>query len=47
MEDGSAAMRKGEGERKIVLNLETPEVERALIELGGDVWKNALGINRE
>jgi origin recognition complex subunit 1 len=42
IEDGLAASRKAEGDRKVVLNLEQGEVERVLSEVGGTRWKNAL-----
>lgn len=42
MEEGATAMRKAEGERKIVLNLEQGEVERVLSDVGGQAWKNVL-----
>lgn len=42
MEDGA---RKLEAERKVVLNLEQMEVERVLGDVGGQRWKNALGIS--
>jgi origin recognition complex subunit 1 len=44
MEDGLVAQRKPEGERRVVLNLEQTEVERVLGEMGGQRWKNALGV---
>ena len=42
IEDGAAASRKAEGDRKVILNLEQGEVERVLCEFGTR-WKNALG----
>lgn len=42
MEDGLAAQRKPEGERRVLLNLEQGEVERVLSDFGGPVWKNVL-----
>jgi origin recognition complex subunit 1 len=42
IEDGLAATRKSEGERRVVLNLEQAEVERVLGEVGGARWKSAL-----
>ncbi|EGN92383.1 hypothetical protein SERLA73DRAFT_172955 [Serpula lacrymans var. lacrymans S7.3] len=42
-EDGLAAARKPEGERRVILNLEQIEVERVLGEVGGHHWKTALG----
>ena len=45
IEDGAAAQRKPAGERKLVLNLEQIEVERVLSEIGGQMWKNALGVS--
>ena len=45
IEDGAAAQRKPAGERKVVLNLEQIEVERVLSEIGGQMWKNALGVS--
>lgn len=45
IEDGAGAQRKPAGERKVVLNLEQLEVERILSEIGGQMWKNALGIS--
>lgn len=44
IEDGTVAQRKPEGDRRVVLNLEQIEVERVLSELGGQMWKNALGV---
>lgn len=44
IEDGAVAQRKPEGERRVMLNLEQIEVERVLSELGGQRWKNALGV---
>lgn len=44
VEDGPAAARRPDWERKVMLNVEPPEVERVLSELGGSRWKNALGI---
>ncbi|KAF8513451.1 P-loop containing nucleoside triphosphate hydrolase protein [Hysterangium stoloniferum] len=43
LEDGLPASRKAPGDRKLVLNIETGEVERVLSE-GGNNWKNALGM---
>ena len=45
IEDGAAAQRKPAGERRVVLNLEQIEVERVLSEIGGQMWKNALGVS--
>ncbi|KAJ7770813.1 hypothetical protein DFH07DRAFT_768565 [Mycena maculata] len=42
MESGAAALRKAEGERKIVLNIEQAEVERVLGDVGGEKWRNIL-----
>ncbi|KAG5643692.1 hypothetical protein DXG03_009741 [Asterophora parasitica] len=42
VEEGAAVMRKAEGERKVLLNLEPSEVERVLSEVGGERWKNVL-----
>jgi len=44
VEDGPSAARKAEEERKVMLNLEPPEVERVLSEVGGEKWKHALGV---
>lgn len=41
---GAAAARRAEGERKIILNIEQTEVQRVLSEMGGSMWKNAVGI---
>lgn len=43
MEDGFTAARKLVGERKVILNLEQAEVERVLGDVGGPLWKSALG----
>ncbi|KAF8444819.1 P-loop containing nucleoside triphosphate hydrolase protein [Boletus edulis BED1] len=43
MEDGFTAARKPVGERKVILNLEQAEVERVLGDVGGSLWRNALG----
>ncbi|KIJ60349.1 hypothetical protein HYDPIDRAFT_117246 [Hydnomerulius pinastri MD-312] len=44
MEDGVAgAARKPVTERRVILNLEQVEVERVLGEVGGEVWRSALG----
>ena len=45
IEDGAAVQRKPAGERKVVLNLEQIEVERVLSEIGGQMWRNALGVS--
>ena len=45
IEDGVAAQRKRAGERKVVLNLEPSEVERVLGEVGGQTWKQVLGVS--
>jgi len=45
IEDGGAAQRKPVGERKVMLNLEQIEVERVLSEIGGQMWKNSLGVS--
>ncbi len=42
LEDGMAASRKAEEERKVMLNLDQSEVERVLGDVGGDVWKKVL-----
>ena len=44
IEDGAAVQRKPAGDRKVMLNLEQIEVERVLSEIGGQMWKNALGV---
>ncbi|KAI0081042.1 P-loop containing nucleoside triphosphate hydrolase protein [Panus rudis PR-1116 ss-1] len=43
-EDGPVIARKHEDDRRIVMNLESSEVERVLGEVGGMKWKNALSI---
>ncbi len=43
-EEGVAAARKREEERRMVLNVEGEEVERVLGEVGGAKWRNALNI---
>ncbi|KLO07957.1 P-loop containing nucleoside triphosphate hydrolase protein [Schizopora paradoxa] len=45
LEDGPAAHRKAEGERKVLLNIEQTEVESVLSDIGGQHWKNALGVS--
>ncbi|KAF7330568.1 Origin recognition complex subunit 1 [Mycena venus] len=42
MEAGATAMRKAEGERKVMLNIEQGEVERVLGDIGGQSWRNIL-----
>lgn len=42
IEDGVAASRKADGDRKVILNLEQGEVERVLSEFGGPRWKSVL-----
>ncbi|KAF8206431.1 P-loop containing nucleoside triphosphate hydrolase protein [Mycena galopus ATCC 62051] len=42
MEGGATALRKGEAERKVMLNLEQGEVERVLGDVGGQTWRNIL-----
>lgn len=42
IEEGVAILRKSEGERRVLLNLEQSEVERVLSEVGGVRWKNVL-----
>lgn len=41
-EDGAAAARKAEEERKVILNLEQSEVERVLGDVGGPKWRSQL-----
>ncbi|KAH8092620.1 P-loop containing nucleoside triphosphate hydrolase protein [Cristinia sonorae] len=43
-EEGAVVLKKGEDERRVVLNLEHGEVERVLGEVGGVKWRNALNI---
>lgn len=43
MEDGFTAARKPISERKVILNLEQAEVERVLGDVGGPLWRSALG----
>ena len=43
-EDGAAALRKHEDERRVVLNLDQVEVARVLGEVGGVAWRNALNV---
>lgn len=43
-EEGAAITKRGEDERRIVMNLEHAEVERVLGEVGGLKWKNALNL---
>lgn len=45
IEEGFAALRKSDGERRLILNLEQGEVERVLGEVGGQSWKNALNVS--
>jgi len=40
VEDGVAISRKGDGERRVMLNIEQGEVERVLGDVGGPRWKN-------
>ena len=42
LEEGALVMRKGDAERRMLLNLEQGEVERALSDIGGDRWRNVL-----
>ena len=42
MEDGPIAARKPPGDRRVLLNVESNEVERVLAEVGGQRWKIAL-----
>ena len=46
IEDASIASvaRRPEGERKVVLNVEQIEVQRVLSELGGNMWRTAVGL---
>ncbi|KIK57659.1 hypothetical protein GYMLUDRAFT_86567 [Collybiopsis luxurians FD-317 M1] len=44
LEEGTAAMRKAEAERKVVFNLDQSEVENALFEIN-DTWKQKLGLS--
>ncbi|KAJ7286127.1 hypothetical protein C8J57DRAFT_1286799 [Mycena rebaudengoi] len=39
---GATALRKAEGDRKVILNLEQGEVERVLGDVGGEKWRNIL-----
>ncbi|KAL5504368.1 ORC1 [Sanghuangporus vaninii] len=43
-DSGAAAARRPEGDRRLILNIEQIEVQRVLSEIGGQVWKNALGM---
>ncbi|EKM58737.1 uncharacterized protein PHACADRAFT_207509 [Phanerochaete carnosa HHB-10118-sp] len=43
-EDGPQATRKSEDDRRVMLNLESSEVERVLGEVGGVRWRNVLNI---
>ncbi|KZT42160.1 P-loop containing nucleoside triphosphate hydrolase protein [Sistotremastrum suecicum HHB10207 ss-3] len=43
-EDGPAVARKALGERRLMLMVEQSEVERVLSDVGGDRWKNVLGV---
>jgi origin recognition complex subunit 1 len=45
IEDGTASNRKGEAERRVMLNLEQGEVEHVLGEVGGQPWRNALSVS--
>ena len=42
LEEGALVLRKGEAERRMLLNLEQGEVERVLSDIGGDRWRNVL-----
>ena len=42
VEDGAAGTRRAVGERRLVLNIEQGDVEKALSEVGGTRWKNVL-----
>lgn len=42
LEDGPAIVRKAEGDRRLLLNIEQGEVERVLADVGGPRWKNVL-----
>ncbi|KAJ7475094.1 P-loop containing nucleoside triphosphate hydrolase protein [Mycena galericulata] len=42
VESGAAALRKAEGDRKVMLSLEQGEVERVLGDVGGEKWRNIL-----
>jgi origin recognition complex subunit 1 len=42
MEGGATALRKAEGDRKVILNLEQGEVERVLGDVGGEKWRTIL-----
>lgn len=44
IEDGAGVSRKPEGEKRMLLNIEQSEVERVLGDVGGQRWKNALGV---
>ncbi|KAF8591217.1 P-loop containing nucleoside triphosphate hydrolase protein [Ramaria rubella] len=44
LEEGVSASRKAPGDRKVLLNIESGEVERVLSDIGGTNWKNALGV---
>lgn len=43
MEDGPTVLRKPDGERKVVLNIEHSEVQRVLSEIN-DQWKNVVAM---
>ncbi|KAF8519581.1 P-loop containing nucleoside triphosphate hydrolase protein [Gautieria morchelliformis] len=44
VEEGVLASRKPQGDRRVILNVEAGEVERVLSDMGGQNWKNALGV---
>ena len=44
IEEGAVAAKKADGDRRVILNIEQSEVERVLGEIGGQRWKNALGM---
>ena len=46
IEDASSGVagRKPEDERRLMLNLEQAEVQRVLGDMGGNIWKRALGL---
>lgn len=45
IEDGALSLKKPDGERRLILNLEQAEVERVLGDVGGSRWKNALSVS--
>lgn len=44
IEEGSITAKKAPGDRRVLLNVESTEVQRVLGDMGGPRWKNVLTV---